>query len=289
PQSTYMFKHALIQDAAYQSLLKSTRQHYHQRIAQVLEAQFAETAAAQPELLAHHYTEASLIEQAVTYWQRAGQTALQRSAYQEAITHVTRGLALLQDGPETAEVRVLALHLQATLGAALIATQGYAAPDVAQAYTRAYALCQQVGEAPQLGSVLRGLRLFYVVRAEFRTAQTLEEQLFEHAHCQGDPAALAVAHSLRSETLFFEGRFPEARTHAETGVALAAQQQAHAQLELVSRARLSLILWMLGAADQALAYSHTALVRARALNHPLTLAGVLGYTALLHPLRPAPP
>ena len=97
PQSTYTFKHALIQDAAYQSLLKSTRQHYHQRIAQVLEAQFPQTAEAQPELLAHHYTEAGLMEQAVPYWQRAGQQASDRSANLEAISHFTTGIELLTD------------------------------------------------------------------------------------------------------------------------------------------------------------------------------------------------
>src|SRR5712664_4395984 len=103
PQVTYTFKHALIQDAAYESLLKSTRQHYHQRLGQVLEAQFPETTATQPELLAHHYTEASLPEQAVHYWHKAGQRASERSAHLEAITHLTKGLELLQTLPETLE------------------------------------------------------------------------------------------------------------------------------------------------------------------------------------------
>src|SRR5262249_36107259 len=103
PQATYIFKHALIQDTAYESLLKSARQHYHQRIAQVLETQFPETVDQQPELLAHHYTEASLIEQAVSYWHKAGQRASERSAYLEAISHLRQGLALLQTLPETSE------------------------------------------------------------------------------------------------------------------------------------------------------------------------------------------
>ena len=101
PQATYVFKHALIQDAAYESFLKSTRQQYHQRIAQVLEAQFPETAEAQPELLAHHYTEAGLTRQAVGYWYKAGQRASERSAHVEAIAHLRQGLALLQTLPET--------------------------------------------------------------------------------------------------------------------------------------------------------------------------------------------
>ena len=103
PHATYIFKHALIQDAAAQSLLKRTRQNYHQRIAQVLEAQFLETAEAQPELLAHHYAEAGLIEQSITYWYKAGQRASERSAHLEAIAHLRQGLALLQTLPETPE------------------------------------------------------------------------------------------------------------------------------------------------------------------------------------------
>ena len=109
PQATYLFKHALIQDAAYQSLLRSTRQQYHQRIAQVLAEQFPETAETQPELLAYHYTEAGLREQAIGYWQRAGERAIQRSAYAEAIAHLTKGLDLLRSLPHTPE------HLQPEL------------------------------------------------------------------------------------------------------------------------------------------------------------------------------
>src|SRR5262249_44317862 len=100
PQSTYVFKHALIQDAAYESLLKSTRQQYHQRIAQVLEEQFPETTQTQPELLAHHFTEAGLTEQAVHYWHQAAQRAVERSAHVEALAHLRQGLELLQTLPE---------------------------------------------------------------------------------------------------------------------------------------------------------------------------------------------
>ena len=150
PQATYIFKHALIQETAYQSLLKSTRQQYHQRIAQVLDEQFPETAETQPELLAHHYTEAGFREQAVGYWQRAGQQALQRSANPEAILHLTTGLALLTTLPETPARAQQELDLQIALGSALTATKGQAAPEVEQTYARAQALCAQVGETPQL-------------------------------------------------------------------------------------------------------------------------------------------
>jgi class 3 adenylate cyclase/3',5'-cyclic AMP phosphodiesterase CpdA len=133
PEATYRFKHALIQDAAYQSLLRSTRQQYHQRIAQVLEARFPERCETQPELLAHHYTEAGLAEQAMGYWQRAGQQASERSANLEAVSHFTTGIALLTTLPETPAHTQQALTLHIALGAALQIAKGFGAPEVERA------------------------------------------------------------------------------------------------------------------------------------------------------------
>ena len=141
PQATYLFKHALIQDAAYQSLLKSTRQQYHQRIAQVLEAQFPDTAETQPELLAHHYTEAGLREQAIAYWQRAGQQASPALGQPGSSPTPNQGLELLATLPETPARVQQELDLQLALGPTLMAAKGYAAPEVEQTYTRARALC----------------------------------------------------------------------------------------------------------------------------------------------------
>jgi predicted ATPase len=230
PQATYVFKHALIQDAAYQSLLKSTRQQYHQRIAQVLQVQFPETAEAQPELLAHHYTEAGLAQQAVGYWQRAGQRAIERSANAEAISHLTKGLELLTTLPDTPERAQQELAMLTILGPALIDTKGQASPDVLQAYARARALCQQVGETPQLFQVLRGLWLFYVLRLELRTAQELAEHLLSLAQHVGDPALRLEAHYALGATLNYVGAFAAAQVHFEQGIALydAQQHRAHA-------------------------------------------------------------
>src|SRR5712691_1248298 len=161
PQATYLFKHALIQEAAYQSLLKSTRQQFHQRIAQVLEARFPTSVETQPELVAQHYTAAGCTEQAVIYWQRAGQHASDRSANVEAISHLTIGIELLTTLPETPERTRQALTLHIALGAALQRAKGLAAPEVEHAYTHARALCQQVGETPELVPVLFGLWRFY--------------------------------------------------------------------------------------------------------------------------------
>ncbi|MBE9508851.1 MAG: AAA family ATPase, partial [Chloroflexi bacterium] len=181
PRAKYMFKHALIQDAAYASLLKRTRQQYHQQIAQMLEAEFPETVETEPELVAHHYTEAGLNEQAVGYWHQAGKRATQRSAHVEAINHLTKALEVLMTLPDTLERARQELDLQITLGPVLMAVKGQSSPDTEWAYARARELCQQVGETPQLFPVLHGLWRFYMVRAELQTTRELAEQLFSLA------------------------------------------------------------------------------------------------------------
>jgi predicted ATPase len=194
PRARYLFKHALIQDAAYASLLKSTRQQYHQQVAQLLEAQFPETVTTEPEILAHHYTEAGCHAQAVGYWQQAGTRALQRSANMETIAHVQRGLKLLTTLPDTLQRTQNELDLLTTLGPAFLATKGYAAPEVVQAYMRARELCQQVGETPEHFPVLYGLWFFYFARSEHQTAMELGEQCLQLAQRVQDETLLQMAH-----------------------------------------------------------------------------------------------
>jgi predicted ATPase len=216
PQAYYFFKHALVQDAAYQSLLKSTRQQYHQRIAQVLESQFPEMTEAQPELVAHHYTEASLNEQAVSYWQKAGQSASERSAHVEAIAHLRQGLQLLQTLLETPEHRQLEANIHIALGASLIATKGAAAPDVEQTYSHARHLCQYLNDPHQLLPILRGLWNYYLVRAELHTAHALSEQLLTLAQHAQNPIMLVAARGALGAALFFLGAVATAYTHLVT-------------------------------------------------------------------------
>ena len=226
PQATYRFKHALIQDAAYQSLLRSTRQQYHQRIAQVLEARFPETAETQPELLAHHYTEAGLSAQAIAYWQRAGQRAIERSANLEAIgAPHARGWRCSGHCRTPLSVPSRSWPCRSTLGPALMATKGYAAPEVEQAYARARELCQQLGDTPQLFPVLRGLWSIYNVRAELQTARELGEQLLTPGPAHPRPDAFLVAHHALGTTLFYLGELAAARAHLEQGMALYDPQQ----------------------------------------------------------------
>src|SRR3989442_12075511 len=182
-----MFKHALIQDAAYASLLRSTRQQVHQQVARLLEARFPEILETQPELVAHHYTAAGCTEQAVHYWQRAGQQASDRSAHLEAVNHCTTGIELLQTLPETPAHIQHALTLYIALGAALLMTKGQAAPEVEHAYTQARALCQQVGETPELVPVLFGLWRFFVARAQFHIEREIGGNLLRPAQQAPDP------------------------------------------------------------------------------------------------------
>jgi predicted ATPase/class 3 adenylate cyclase len=190
PDPAYTFKHALTQQVAYQSLLASTRQRYHQQLARELEARFPETVETQPELLAHHATEAGLAEQAVGYWQRAGERSNARSAYVEAVAHLTKGLEVLQTRPDTSERAQHELLLQTALAPALGYTKGYGAPEVETAYNRALELCRQVGETPQLFVALMGLWQFYLVRAQHQTARELGERLLNLAQNVGDSALL---------------------------------------------------------------------------------------------------
>jgi TOMM system kinase/cyclase fusion protein len=287
PQATYVFKHALIQEAAYQSLLRSTRQQYHQRIAQALEAQFPEIVETQPELVAHHYTEAGRSESALTYWQRAGQQALQRSANLEAVQHLTTGLEVLQTLPDTHERTQHELLLQTTLGPALAYSKGYGAPEVEAAYSRALELCQQVGEAPQLFVALMGLYQFYLVRAQHQMAREMGERLLSLAQSIGDTALLVQAHRALGEAFQNLGELVQAQQHLAQGSALYDPQHHHSRAVLNDPGVFclsfeALVLWLLGYPEQALQRSEAALTLARALSHPPSLAGALAFAAMLH-------
>jgi TOMM system kinase/cyclase fusion protein len=293
PQATYLFKHALVQDTAYQSLLKSKRQQLHQQIAQVLEERFPETKETQPELLAHHYTEAGLIAQAIPYWQRAGQRASQRSAYMEAISHLTKGLELLKTLSGTPERAQQELDLQIILGPALIATKGWSAPEVEKAYSRAQELCQQGGEIAQIFPVLWGLWVFYLVREESRKTHELGEQLFTLAQRAQDPALLLETYGALGYNLYCLGEFSSAREHLEQGVALYDSRQHHALAFLYGGSDPGMLclslaawaLWMLGYPDQALERSYDAVTLAQKLSHPHSLAFALCFVAELHQFR----
>ena len=197
-QATYTFKHALIQDAAYQSLLRSTRQQYHQRIAQVLEAQFPDVVETQPELLAHHYAESELTEQALVYWRCAGERAVQRLASLEAYSHLTKGLELLRTLPDIQGRAQQEIVLQTTLGPVLMVTKGYASSEVEHTYAWAHEICKRLENTPQVFPVICGLWGFYMVCAELQTAREMMEHFLRLAELR---RALDTADLQEAQTL----------------------------------------------------------------------------------------
>src|SRR5215475_7503983 len=214
----------------------------------------------QPELLAHHYTEAGLHEQAIAYWQQAGESAIGRSSHVEAIAHLTTGLELLQTLPETSERTQREVDMHITLGASLIMTKGPAASEVEQTYLCAQHLCAHLESPPQLFLILRGLWNYYLVRAELKTAHELGEQLLTLAQQIQDSAMLVAAHRALGTTLFFLGMVATAHTHLMHGIALyEAQQYRPSTFQygedagVVCHSFAALTLWLLGYPDQGLA------------------------------------
>jgi class 3 adenylate cyclase/predicted ATPase len=290
PQSTYMFKHALTQDAAVQSLLKSTRQKYHRKIAQVLEERFPETAEVQPELLGYHFTEACLVKEAIPYWQGAGEKAIKSSAHVEAIEHFSKGLELLRTLPDTTERNQQELMLHNALAPALIVTKGYSTPDVEPNYARAKELCQRLGDTQQLFRVLMGLYVFHLTRAEYQKALELGEQLLTLAHRLKDPVFFVGAHRALGSTFFWLGEFGSAVEHLNQAIGYYDPKQDDHFLTYVLGAHikehcllyLALILQWLGYPDQAIKKSHEALSFAHDIAHPYSLATALFFSAWLH-------
>jgi predicted ATPase len=295
PGATYRFKHALIQDAAYEALLKTRRREIHRHVANALSQQFPEIAEARPELLAHHYTEAGLTAQAVSHWLRAGQTMSRRSAYVEAIRHLTTGLELLKNLPDTLERTEQELALQMAMGASLLTTAGFASAETGRAYSRARELCRQLGETSQLFPVLMGLRFYYTAHGESRNARELGEQLLRLAQGTRDTGLIVEAHYALAVPLHFLGEFAFAREHLEQSVALYDPQQHgdHAvryglDPGVAARSLGAWVLWELGYPDLALKKSHEALSLAKELSHPFTLAYALTLASTFHLWRREP-
>jgi class 3 adenylate cyclase/predicted ATPase len=289
PRARYFFKHAMIQEAAYESLLKRTRQKYHSKIAEVLENQFPEIPETQPELLAHHYTEGGLIVKAIPLWQKAGQRAIERSANVEAISHLTKGLELLKTSPDTPERALQELTLQITLSVPLTVTKGYAAPEVGRLYTRARELCQHTSETTMLVAVLRGLAQFYRVKAELKMSRELAEELLTLAQNVQNSSFLLEAHLALGEILFWLGEFSNALDHVKQGSALYNPQEhrSHAFLYVQDPGMAccgyaAWTMWLLGYPDQAIERSYEAMTLAAEQSHPYSLAIAHVFSSWIH-------
>jgi len=281
PEADYQFKHALIRDMAYEALLKSRRSELHRRIAHKLEERFPDIATAAPELLAHHCTEAGLTAQAVPYWRRAGRRATERSANVEAIAQLSKGLELVKTLPATSERLTEEVKLQIALITPLIATTGYTAPEVEKVSSRALELCQQLGETPQLLVALGSLQSIYFNRGELEVALELAKRMLNLAESRRDPVSLLWGHYVVGFTLAYQGALKPARSHLEQSVAFYDARKGGTYGFVqdpgpTALALLSHVVHSLGYPDQALDKMQQAVVLARKLSHPFTLAWVLG-------------
>ena len=288
----YRFQHALYQQVLYEQLGIVRRMQLHQRIGARLEAGYGARAGDIAAQLAVHFERGGETYRAVHYWQQAGDNAAQRHAYHEAIVSLRKGLALLATLPDSPERTQHAVTLYIALGAALQTAKGLAAPEVEQAYTQAYALCQQVGETPALVPVLFGLWRFYGVRSQLHTARELGDTLLRLAQHGDDPALAVVAHTALGVTRLNLGALPAARLHLEEGIARYTPDQRRAPVfrmgqdpGVACRANAARVLWLLGYPEQALIHIHEALTLAHALSHPFSLAWAQCWAAFIYQFR----
>jgi len=212
-EAVYTFKHALVRDTAYDSLLKSRRQELHRKIARVIEERFPGTKDTEPELLAHHYTEAGMLQEAVGYWAKAGQRAVDGSAYQEALGHLTTGLALLPSLPPSVECNKQELRLQTARAAAMQATQGFGGQETGRAYSRAREICKELADAPEIFPVLHGVFLFHMLRGDIQRGHDTATECLQRAQVQDDVTALMIGHRSVGSALLHLGEFAEAGEH----------------------------------------------------------------------------
>lgn len=292
PLTSYRFKHALIQEAAYQSLVRGTRQQYHRKIAETLKERFLDIAESQPEILAHHYSNSDLREAALPYLRAAAEKSMRRSANPEAIAHLTKAQELLNALPEGPERLQQELALQLAIGTPLIATKGFASPEVGKVYARAREICELAGHAPQLFPVQWGLWVFYTARGEHRTAQQLAEQCRGMGNAANDSDLLMLAHHASGVTLSALGQHSDALGELEQAIAIhdperhASTAFAYGQDSgVVCRSQAAFSLWFLGYPDQARRKNEEAVALAKRLNHPYSLAAALDFSAWVDQLR----
>lgn len=288
PESKYVFKHALIQQAAYQSLAKSERQRHHRRAAQVLPEVFREIAEFQPELLAYHHGEAGYPLEAIAFWEKAGQRATQRSALVEAIDHYTRAREALKTQPEGLNRDKKELALLLALGAPLMSVRGYASPEVEKTYARARELARVAGAQADIFPAMQGLWQYYYVRGMLPASRELGNQLLEIARESANPTFLLLAHRSVASSAFLQGDFETCRAHTEAGIGIYDPRE-HGFLALrtgqdpgvAHGVYLAWDLWMLGYPDQSLAQVNKTIELAKRLNHPMTVAYALCFGALI--------
>jgi class 3 adenylate cyclase/predicted ATPase len=286
PDAVYTFKHVLVQEAAYGSLLRDTRQQLHGRIAEALETHFPELVDGQPELFARHYTEGGLVEKSVLYWSKAARKSAAHSALAEAAAQFQKALDQLMLLPDSLERQRQELEFCSSLGIALRFVKGLAAAETGQAFARARELWEQLGSSSEFLQVPYWQSLHHQNRGEFDLARRLDEDLLHLSRQRSDSAGLVLGHLCSGRTLMLAGEFPPSRSHLEAGLALydpkfhrslAVQTGTHFQV--VSQGWLGLVLLCLGFPEQALARCNAAVEEARRLADPPALAQSLNIGA----------
>jgi predicted ATPase len=279
PNAVYRFKHALVQDVAHGSLLRSTRQQLHAQIAEALETHSPELMDTQPELFAQHYAEAGLVEKSVAFWGKAGHRSATRSAMAEAAVQLQKGLDQLVLLPDDPERKRQALEFSSALGAALQAAKGIGAPETGHAYARARELWEQLGSPAGFLQVPYGQSRHHAVRGELDVAQHLDEDLLRLSRQRNDSGGLVLGYDSSGRTLMLVGRFAQSRSHLEEVLALydpishrSLAHQAGYHPQLVSQAFLGIVLFCLGYPDQAVERTSAAVAEARRVAHPPSLA-----------------
>ena len=297
PPARFVFKHALIQDVAYQSLLRSTRQVFHARIASALEERFPDLAREQPELLGHHYSAAGKPERAIPLLRRAAEEALKKSAYAEAAGHFTRCLAEVQRLPSLEERTRLELGLQVALAVPLTATRGYSAPEVRAVYARARELCERLGDPAQMFATLYGMWRSCLLRAEYNTGLEIGAQLREIAQREGGEGFTVAAERVIASTSFYTGGYRESLDGSMR--VLASHDVQHTVREAASsyevvdsfvagRSYAAWASWMLGRETEAVGYCAAAVDSAERLGQGFSRALALSFATWLHHFRRAP-
>jgi class 3 adenylate cyclase/tetratricopeptide (TPR) repeat protein len=290
PRSTYIFKHALLEDALYNVLIKGKRQQFHRRIGEVLEARFPQTVETKPELLAHHFTEAGRIEMAIGYWLKAGQRSRERSALCEAIGHLTKGLALVDTLEESRARNDRELQFLTTLGPTYITARGYAAPEVGPTLLRARELCQRMDDPQQLFGIMLGMWEWRIVRADLRLCVDLAADGMALADRLNDPGIRMEALFMPGATKFYRAEFAGARACHEKALAAFDDLErtkfwtaytGH-NASVTHRCYLALVLWHLGYPDQAIKVDREARELARTIGHAFSLGHAVDFTAYLY-------
>jgi predicted ATPase len=286
PDAVYSFKHALVQDAAHDSLLRRTRQQLHAKIAEALEAQFPGLIDSQPELFAQHYAEAGLVGKSVACWGKAGRRSADRSATVEAAAQFRRGLDQLALLPDTPERQRQELEFYSVLGAALNVVKGLAAPETGRAYARARELWEQLGSPSEFLQVPYGQSMYHGTRGEIDLALRLDEDLLRLSRQRNDSAGLVLGHLCAGRNLMHAGRFAQSRSTLEAGLALydpishrSLVHQTGTHPHVNTQPFLGIVLFCLGFPDQALAQSNEAVTEARRLAHPASVASCLALGA----------